>query len=201
MTFIPAPRTIKVAIEAVQGGIPIVNVIHVQAAGTVTLADLVNAADTVAAWVTSDLTLYLHNSVTVQQIVATDVSVANGIQYVAVMSTGNVGQNSGTAAAANAALCVSFRTPFTGRSYRGRFYLGGMPTSFQADAHEVVTGVTTDINASFTDLKDALDALGLALVVVSKFALGVARLVAVVTEITTIITNTKIDSQRRRTAN
>jgi hypothetical protein len=201
MPFIPTPRGIKVAIEAVQNGIPIVNVFHVQMSSAVTPTDLINVATTVEDWVTSDLILYLHNTVTVQNIVATDVSVPNGAQEIRSMTTGNVGLNAGSAAAANAALCVSFRTGLTGRSYRGRFYLGGFPTSFQVSAHEVAAGVASDLITSFTDLIDALNLISATLVVVSKFALGIARLTAVATEVLTIVTNTKIDSQRRRTAN
>jgi len=201
MAFIPVPRGMKIVIEAVQNGVPIVNVMHVQSAAAITPTDLADAGEVVADWVSSDLTLYLHNTVTVQQIVVTDVSVANGEQYIRPMTSGNVGQNAGTAAAANAAICISFRTAKTGRSFRGRFYLGGFPTSFQTDAHNVAAGVATDLSASFTDLIDVLNVAGYVLVVVSKFAAGAARLTALATEIVSIITNTKIDSQRRRTAN
>jgi hypothetical protein len=37
--------------------------------------------------------------------------------------------------------------------------------------------------------------------VLSRFALGVARVAGLLTEITSIITDVKVDSQRRRTAN
>jgi hypothetical protein len=54
---------------------------------------------------------------------------------------------------------------------------------------------------AFSALLSGLAAVGQTLVVVSRFADKVARVTALVTEIVALIVNTKIDSQRRRTAN
>jgi hypothetical protein len=51
------------------------------------------------------------------------------------------------------------------------------------------------------DFIDQLLTIGKVLVVVSRFADKVARTVALTTDIIGLITDTKIDSQRRRTAN
>jgi len=63
------------------------------------------------------------------------------------------------------------------------------------------TAAVGQMPGSFHDFITALDALNMTLVVVSNFAAGVVRVVALATEILSVITDTKIDSQRRRTAN
>jgi len=99
----------------------------------------------------------------------------------------------------NAALVATLRTGFTGRSYRGRFYMGGIPSSW------LVTGVPNIIyDAYVADFLDAMAALGgLAPllwkhVVVSHFADGAERESAVISPVTEYTANARIDSQRRR---
>jgi hypothetical protein len=103
--------------------------------------------------------------------------------------------------AANAAMCVSLRTNYTGRSFRGRFYVGGIGAAAQVSAQNFNTGAAAAVAGYFEDFLDALEAISMHLVVVSNFASGVVRIVALATQIISVIVDTKIDSQRRRTAN
>jgi len=140
-------------------------------------------------------------SMVLQNITVTDVHVANGGQTILPLTTANVGTSSGTAAAANAAQCISLRTAQIGRSFRGRFYLGGLSNANLDSAQNWGTGQTGIVAGLFEDFMDALDLIGCTLVVVSKVANGVARITALATEVISIIVDTKVDSQRRRTAN
>jgi hypothetical protein len=103
--------------------------------------------------------------------------------------------------AANAAMCISLRTNFTGRSFRGRFYLGGIDATNQLNAQNFTTAGAAAFAGVMEDFIDALAAINQTLVVVSNYAAGVVRVVALATEIISVIVDTKIDSQRRRTAN
>ena len=70
-----------------------------------------------------------------------------------------------------------------------------------SDAQNITSGAATAFNGVMQDFIDQLLTIGKVLVVVSRFADKVARTVALTTDIIGLITDTKIDSQRRRTAN
>ncbi len=92
-------------------------------------------------------------------------------------------------------------TDLSGRAYRGRSYVGGIAATMIADPTHLTTTHQALWVAAFEDLIDSLNTATYVLVVVSKILAGVLRLVAIVTEITSIVVDTKLDSQRRRTAN
>lgn len=194
------PNGIKVELNGVQNGVPVVNRFFVTQTGSVGSADLDDViVETLAFW--NIIKAGYHNSFTLQNITATDVSVANGIQTILPLTTGNVGSAGGDAAAANAAVCVSLRTNFTGRSFRGRMYLGALPTAIFTDAQNISLSQAAVYAGWFEDFITALGTINKTLVVVSNYAAGVVRVVALATEIISIIVDTKVDSQRRRTAN
>lgn len=194
------PNGIKVEMNGVQNGVPVVNRFFLTQTGSVGSGDLDDAITaTLAFW--NDLKTGIHNSYTLQNITATDVSVANGTQTVLPLTSGNTGDVGNDAAAGNAAVCVSLRTNFTGRSFRGRFYIGGLPVDNFQNAQNITTTVAAAYATFFTDFITALGVINKTLVVVSNYAAGVVRVVALATEIISIIVDTKVDSQRRRTAN
>lgn len=194
------PNGIKIEMNAFQNGIPIVNRCYVTQAGAVTHTDLVDVSS-VALDFFNDYKASLHPSYVLANITVTDVSVANGEQEIVELVAANQGTASGAAAAANAAVVTSLRTANTGRSFRGRWYWGGLTVASFTNAQTVTGADAVAFAGYFTDFIDALDSIGKTLVVVSRFANGVARLIAVATEVIATITDTKVDSQRRRTAN
>jgi len=200
MTLGIVPNGIKIEWNAVQNDVPIVNRVFVTTVDAPIAADLENAVDAAAAWF-DDYKGFCHPSYVLQDITVTDVSVANGAQIITPYTTSNVGTASGAPAAANAAMVASLRTAKTGRSFRGRFYLGGLSNGYFTSAQNIDPDTTALFATRFSDFIDALQALGLTLVVVSNYANKVLRLVALATEIIAVIVDTKVDSQRRRTAN
>lgn len=194
------PNGIKVEMNGVQNGIPVVNRFYVTMSAAPSSADLDDVITaTLGFW--NDLKASIHNSYTLQNITATDVHVANGTQTILPLTTGNTGSAGGDAAAANAAACISLRTNFTGRSFRGRMYIGGLPNAALANAQNLTTAAAAAYASCMEDFIDALSAINMTLVVVSRFANKVARVVNLATEIISVIVDTKLDSQRRRTAN
>src|SRR5436189_5207203 len=119
MTLGIVPNGIKVEMNATQNGVPVVNRFYVTLTGAPSSADLDDAIAATLAFF-NDLKTYLSNSYVLQNITATDVHVANGTQTILPLTTANVGLNAGAQAAGNAAMCISLRTNFTGRSFRGR---------------------------------------------------------------------------------
>src|SRR5829696_8197760 len=118
------PNGIKVEMNYTQNGVPIVNRFFVTKTSAPTSGDLDDAIVATLAFY-NDIKTLQHPSMVLQNITATDVHVANGTQTILPLTTSNVGTAAGSAAASNAAQVVSLRTSFTGRSFRGRFYLGG----------------------------------------------------------------------------
>lgn len=201
MSFIPTPQGVELRVIADQNGVPVVNIYNLKAGGAVTLADLIAAVNTFVTWYESIGRGYYHQTYVLQSVVATDISVANGIQYTTATFTTPAGAITSAAAAANAAVVISWRTPFVGRSFRGRTYVGGLANAELLNAQTVQTTTAAGMAADWGALMTAFQTAGLVLSVLSKYALKVARVAGLLTEITSIIVNTKLDSQRRRTAN
>lgn len=201
MAFVATPQGIETVMHMVQNGVPVVNVFHFDANHSVTLADLITANANVMWFWDNSYKLQAHTSLQLLDVTSTDISVANGIQDVYVPPSTTTGVVTGDAAAANAALVVSQRTERTGRSFRGRTYLAGLAASQFADAQHLETTFVADVASGFQAFIDFVTAAGHTLSILSKYAGGVARIAGLLTEITSLIVNTVVDSQRRRTAN
>lgn len=200
MTLGIVPNGIKIEWNMLQNGVPIVNRMFVTQDTSPTDGDL---DDTVVAATDfyNDFKTLQHSSCVLQNITVTDVSAANGRQVILPFTADNTGTGSGVAMAANAAAVASLRTVFTGRSFRGRFYLGGIAGVNQASAQTFITDLATNIGTHIMTFIDTLNTVNKTLVVVSNYASGVVRVIALATEIISVIVDNKIDSQRRRTAN
>jgi hypothetical protein len=201
MPFQATPRGIEVRVEALQNLIPVQNVYHVDNGGSVLTSDLDAVLAIFVDWMVSGVLPNLSNQYVLQRITAKDISVEDGHEVEDSFTSGNAGGNSGAAAAANAALCISWRSTLTGRSNRGRTYLGGLPNSALANAQNFDSGVASGFVDIAQDLIDALAAADKKLAVLSRVLNGVVRVVGVLIEIVSIVVDTKVDSQRRRTAN
>lgn len=201
MAFVATPQGIETVMHMLQNGVPIVNVFHFDANHAVTLGDLITANASVLWYWDNSYKLQAHTSLVLQDITSTDISVANGIQDIYTPPSTTAGVVTGDAAAANAAIVVSQRTDRTGRSFRGRTYLAGLAASQFLDAQHLETAFAADVASGFQAFIDFAQAAGHTLSVLSKYASGVARVAGLLTEITSLIVNTVVDSQRRRTAN
>lgn len=200
MTLGVVPNGIKIEWNYTQNGIPVVNRMFVTKTSAPSSGDLDDAIIAATDFY-NDIKQLQDDSCVLNNITATDVSVLNGTQTILPFTTSNTGTAEGVATAANAAMCASLRTNFTGRSYRGRFYLGGLGAGVVQDAQNFTTAAAGQLGSYIADFITALNAINQTLVVVSNYAAGVVRAIAVATEIIAIIVDTKIDSQRRRTAN
>lgn len=201
MTFQPAPNVRKVAFNATQNGVPVVNVYHVEDIELATTERLEELAQEFYDWWDTFLRPYQHVSYVLNDITVTDIAVENGIQYVYTGFAETTGEATGAAANGNAAAVISWRTGNTGRSFRGRTYVGGLAAGAFTNAQYLASEATAALAVTGTALIDALTAIDAALVVVSRFANNVARVTALVTQIISVIVDSKGDSQRRRTPN
>lgn len=198
MVFIETPDTAKVAVQYESGGQDIVNTLWFENAGGWAEAALQLLADSVLDWAIDELIGYLSNDIQLISATATDQSVEGGAQAVATPPTTTVGGSSTNAASNNATGVVTFRTAKTGRSYRGRNYVSGIPNEYIITPVSLSAVWTAGILAAYEALADVEAAADCQHVVVSHYH-ALAPRAAGVTEVVTAYTmDTSVDSQRRR---
>jgi len=201
MAFQAVPDGIEVVFKAVQNGVPVVNVFNVKDTATHDAALLSEYCDAFAAWWRANLKPILNNSYVLNEITATSLALSTGPQHSLSLTSTNQGDLTGTQVAGNAALVISWRTTAIGRSFRGRTYIGGLDQLAMLTAQTVTSSFLTAISDAAAALLTAVSDVGGTLCVLSRFALKVARVTGLLTEIVSIIVDQKVDSQRRRTAN
>lgn len=200
MAFQAVPQGIQVRLLMTQNGVRMENVWNVDYGAAVTPVGLALVGGIFDGWITSDYRALMNSSVLFDQLICTDISVANGAQDIRV-PTSPAGTNVGTQSAGNAAFVASLRTISTGRNFRGRTYVPGVPQTYLTDAQHASVGYATAVNGAFNNLLSLIVAGGYKLCVLSRFLNKFLRAVGLLTEVISIITDTKIDSQQRRTAN
>lgn len=200
MPFLATPNGIEVKLIMSQNGVPVVNVWHVENTTPITPSVLSSTLALFDGWLTTDYAGLIQPSVLFQEWIVTDISVAGGAQITGTPTAPN-GTAAGVQSAGNAAFVASLRTGLSGRSNRGRTYVPGISVSAFVDAQHVTTVYAAAVNTAFANLVTILVAASQHLAVLSKFLGGVLRVAGLLIEITQIITDTKVDSQRRRTAN
>jgi hypothetical protein len=201
MAFQPVPDGVEVVLSGLQNGVPIVNVYNVLDTETHDEARLGEIADLFKTWWSAHIQPNISDSYTLQTIKATNLTSSAGPQVIRTYTTANAGALSGGQVAGNGAAVISWRTALIGRSFRGRTYVGGLAESGLANAQFLTSGFATDLAGAGVALLDGLDGIGAKLAVLSRFVAGVARVAGLLTEIIAVIVDTKVDSQRRRTAN
>jgi hypothetical protein len=200
MPFQAVPQGVQVRLLMSQNGVKMENVWNVDAGAAVTPTILTNITGAFDSWLTTNYSIVSNASLKYEQWVVTDISVANGAQVIFVPTTTN-GASAATEAAGNAAFVASLRTAHTGRNFRGRTYVAGLNQASLTDAQHASAAFAAGVNNAFGVLLGNLLTLGYKLCVLSRFLNNALRAIGLLTEIVSIVTDTKIDSQQRRTAN
>jgi hypothetical protein len=179
---------------------PIANVIGFKFGSYPVQADLQALADTVDAWVGTDYLPLVSNQTTYLVTHVRGLTFENDQEAFAATATGP-GTQSGSAMPANATLCMTLRSGFTGRSARGRFYSWPFSSSVLVDAQTVLSTYGTAMASALNHLKTLAAVDAWQMVIISRFALGVQRPAGVTFPVTAIESrNTLVDSQRGRLA-
>lgn len=197
MAFIPVPNGLRVAVEYRLNGQLVVNVYYLETEVAVTSVNLAALASIFVDWWTTNMRQNFTTSMALERIVVTDVSVANGLQEAQSVAPVIPGTAATAPAPNSVAVVVSHRTGYSGRSFRGRTYLAGFSASEVADNY-ISAALAANIVSDMLSLRSALFLAGHKLSVASFRANGVPRSVAVLTNVTSFVINTRIDTQRRR---
>lgn len=126
MAFQPVPDVALARVIGRVDGQLTVNTLYWQVSGSgideVNLTTLANAVDN---WANGSLVQPLSNDWAYERTDVIDLSAPNSFQVT--VSSPAVGESSAEAAPNNVAACISFQTVFSGRSFRGRNYIPGIP--------------------------------------------------------------------------
>jgi len=201
MAFQPCPLTAEVRIQATLNGQQVENVFHCLVSATPTSGDLDTIRDTFQTWVEGEYASINSSNVAFNQIVVTDLNVEGGGQSIVTFVPTVPGDVESAVKTNQDTLAVSLRTGHSGRSFRGRSYILGVPTSdYAGDNPNMVSNAYADLVVpAYQGLIDALSIAGFPLAVLSRFHDHAPRANGLSTEITTVtLVNQIVDSQNRR---
>lgn len=199
MAFIPVPGVINVQLVFSVDGQIVENVLNFDVPDSSMLETATELCENLVGWFTDNMQALLPVNVSLNRIVATDMSSSSGYSLVYTAGLPLVG---GDAVAHilpnNVSLAVKLAGSGRGRSSRGRVFQVGL-------VQEYVNGNTV-ASAYITLLKEAYEALmsipmtagSAQLVVVSKFVNKIARSVGLISPVVSVAIDAVIDSQRRR---
>lgn len=201
MAFIPVPNVAEVTmVYTGPNSNRMVNVWHFwRESGSWNADDLGDLGEAMLTWESANARTGRSNSITCIGVECRDLTVVDSFVVTVVPNPLIVGAISAPVMPSNVTLATSLRTPFAGRSFRGRSYWIGLAE----------TEVTGDFvaQARVTQIRTAIDLLrtavgpsnGAVLAVVSKFANGAPRAVGVATAVTSVLhIDNRVDTQRRR---
>lgn len=200
MAFQPAPLVCQVNVRADLFTEKIENVLNfVLAANTLyTAQDVQDIAElTLAAWAANMCPVAGGNYV-LREVTATALDSVGSPTFTAIPLNPIAGGAAGETLAGSQALVITHKTGLSGRSFRGRTYLAGL-TESQVNGNFITAATETAISAAWAATFDAWTNAGHELCVVSRWSNKVLRTIATHAVVTaTGITNTRVDTQRRR---
>lgn len=198
MAFIPLPNGFKVALEYIKNGQLVVNIYHVISDAPAASVNLTVLMQVFYTWWVNNGRPNATTSISLRNIVVTDVSVEDGRQYTRTLDAGDqAGNRNILEAPNNVAMVVSFGTGRSGRSFRGRTYLAWLAASDVA-ADAISGTLAAALTAAYTSLDTQLATAGFSFSVASYVLNGAPRITAIGTPINAISTSLRIDTQRRR---
>lgn len=206
MAFIPALNTARVSVNMRLHGQKMQNVFHVQKASAWSEAELVDLANLFITWANDELATVQSTDAQYESVSARDMTTQEGLGVEVGFPPASGGDIANPGMPGNVALAVKHLTGLTGRSRRGRSFLGGIPENAQ-EGNEVTLAFRDAIDAVFEALLTALTTAAFEWVVASFFhgvdagtGEPIPRPTALLTPITGTTVDLNLDSQRRRLA-
>lgn len=204
MPFIPVADTCEVAFHYQTGfGEPMVNTFHVEIPGGYGSSDLEGVCELFRDWwngttvgVYVPLQDFQSSAVVLESITARSMAAATDPTFE--LSVNAAGGDATEVMPYQLAIVASWKTGFSGRSFRGRTYLGGITQQYNDGGAVTAAGVAA-LQITMQTLIDQVEAVATQqLVVVSKYSGGAPRAAGVTTPITSVTIDNVWDTQRRR---
>jgi hypothetical protein len=197
MAFIPAINTLRVTLEFSYQGHLVVNVFYLRKSSPIVSVDLTNVAASLKAWWNTYMKPGVPQALVFVGVKLRDMTTETGLQLDSPVVPPNVGAVVAQALPNNVAFVVSFRTGLTGRSTRGRVYNPGI-TEADTDLNNVTLAAAAAFSTAWLNLNPAVVALNFVHVIASFYTGGLPRLGALTTPVISYVSNTRVDTQRRR---
>lgn len=200
MAFQAVPNVCRVNVRATLLGEQMENVFHLvkTTPSPFTAAEVLQVADTtLAAWAANMLP-NLGGNYVFREVVTAALDSDGAPTATSVPGTPPSGGAAGEALPAQNALVITHRTGLTGRSFRGRTYIGGL-TESQTSGNNVTAAAGDAIADAFALVKGAWVTEGWDLVVVSRYANKVARPTGIFTRVlASVIRDYQMDRRSSR---
>lgn len=198
MPLQPVPDTMEAEVIFLLFGQRVENVYHIQALSGVDAQVLLDTATSLMNWVSTTYMPLVSDEVTFLGVEVKNLSIDNG-GLIALQPPSPVsGSIAGGSMPGNVSFCLSLRTAQSGRSFRGRKYVAGVPRSVVTE-QAVSSSWAADLISALTDLTTVMFAINNLIVIVSRVQAGIELLIPITTPIVSYTTTDLFtDSQRRR---
>lgn len=201
MAFQRVPWTVQLEFRYSSGTVPFVNTLYAQKPLGYDANDLDTLLDTVELAAEADLIASLASSVTYTGVTGTGLDTQFDISGSRTPAAPVAGGVAGFAAPINVAFAVKMDAGLTGRSTRGRNYVGGIPESVVSDRLVSSTWANAVVS-SYENMKAEIFAAGWTLSIVSRYSNGVKRPEAQVFAVVNIsYSDLQVDTRRSRLNN
>lgn len=198
LPFIPFVDCVEWLLRGSLQGVPCLITGAVKAPGAVTPTTLSDVADVIDAWWGTDLIGWVSAVLTVQDVKCTDLTTAVGPTFTKPITGSGTGTGGSGANGGQVAAVVSLRTAKRGRSYRGRVYIPGVPSSFLGSANSLSSTARAALTTVWANLYFNLAAASFTPQVLSRQENNVRRTIGVATPINNFTVNLILGTQRRR---
>lgn len=197
MAFIPTPDAVKCEIKFNKNGALVVNILWFNITVTLNYAALEALTEEIIDWWNDSLKTWTTPTQSLIEVIATDMSIADGIQVANSLTTPLAGTASGDDLPSNVAAVVSFLSEQSGRSYRGRNYIAGQVGTF-ISGNSLTTGYMAAALTAYAAMNTRMNAIGFDHVICSMYHNNAPRTEGVLTRVTDYRMDNVVDTQRRR---
>lgn len=197
MAFIRLPLGLRVGVEYEAFGKIVANIYHVTTTDPITTIKLFDIATVFETWWEFEMKENFSTEIALASISVQDLNVPNGEKVIAPVVPNIPGTDVGVAVTNNVALVVTLNTAKTGRSFRGRSYLAGLPRT-KVIGNVIETATAAAILTDMVSLESLLSVQNANLVVASFQSAGIPRAEGIATVVESFAVTTRVDTQRRR---
>lgn len=201
IAFQRVPNSVAIEFRYEATGTPFVNIVYAEYPLGYDATDLDNLADAMETWAETGLITVLSSEVSYTGVTVTGLNAQNDLQATRQPAAPVAGGQAVGSCPLNVAFAVKFTAGLTGRSTRGRNYVGGIPENVAG--RTTVTAIWADsVVNQYELMKAAIFGMGWTMVIVSRYTNGLKRIEAETFPVVTIsYTDTQIDTRRKRLSN
>jgi hypothetical protein len=196
----PASGVFRAVLQYRQDGQELRNILHFSAAVGILPIGSAGLADALEIWWRANLKPLQSTAIALNAILVQDLGPDAPPAHLRVVTAPVTGTLAGASLPNSVTIAMSLRTAFAGRSFRGRIYHPGMPSS-QVTGNNVNAATLTSLLVAYRELINPSGGFwtnAKQLGVLSYYSGGAVRETPVFTPVTEVLSDGIIDNQRRR---